>query len=126
MALTRKQSDQLWGEDLPYSQIRLTTETRVLGDRVSRVFAVVEIDINPLTYRIVKQHRSEFADDPRIQDLLDHATYRGQDHGYISCAFMHELRGPEALEAARDAARMSEEVLIRMHEFVMDYLQLKR
>lgn len=126
MHLTQKQRDQLWGEDLPYSQVRLTTETRILGDRVSRVFAVVEVDMNPLTYRTVKRHRDAFADDQRIQDLIDHAEYRGQAHGYISCAFTEELRGPDVLEAARDAARMSEATLIRMHEFVMDRLGTRK
>lgn len=125
MNLTPQQRDQLWGEDLPYSQVRLTTETRILGDRVSRIFAVVEVDINPLTYRMVKRYRDTFANDQRVQDLLDHAEYRGQAHGYISCAFTQELRGPDVWEAARDAARMSEEVLIRMHTFVMERLDIR-
>ncbi|MBI2634831.1 hypothetical protein HYW82_04155 [Candidatus Peregrinibacteria bacterium] len=53
MKLTQKQRDQLWGEHGPYSEAKLITETRILDDQVSRVFVVVEVAINPLTYEII-------------------------------------------------------------------------
>lgn len=48
MKLTKKDTDKLWGEEGPYSEARLIVETRILDDRVSRIFLVVEVSINPL------------------------------------------------------------------------------
>ena len=70
MKITKKQRDKLWGETGPYSQANLTIQTRILDDKISRVFLVIEADINPLTYEIVKQNRSKFKDDIMIQQLL--------------------------------------------------------
>lgn len=38
MKLTPKQTDGLWGETGPYSQVQLIVETRILNNSVSRVF----------------------------------------------------------------------------------------
>ena len=43
----------LWGETGPYSQANLRKEARILDDQVSRVFLVVEADINPTTFEII-------------------------------------------------------------------------
>jgi len=58
MKLTQKQIDQLWGEHGPYSEAKLIIETRILDDRVSRIFIVVEVAINPLTFEIISKIRS--------------------------------------------------------------------
>ena len=42
----------MWGEDGPYSQVRLCEEARILDDCVSRVFLVVEAEINPFTFEL--------------------------------------------------------------------------
>ena len=59
MKLTPKQIDGLWGETGPYSQANLIIQTRILDDRISRVFLVVEADINPLTYELIKKHQAQ-------------------------------------------------------------------
>jgi len=71
MKLTKKQKDMLWGETGPYSQANLTKQVRILDDEISRVFLVVEVEINPTTFEIVEKHRSddEFKNDIKIQQL---------------------------------------------------------
>ena len=79
--LTKKQKDLLWsgGGKGPYSQANLIKQIRILDDSVSRVFLVVETEINPTTFEIVNsnRHDDEFKNDIVIQQLLDKAEYRG-------------------------------------------------
>jgi len=119
MKLARKQKDALWGETGPYSQANLTIETRILDDKVSRVFLIVGVDINPLTYELVKKHRAQFADDPKILQLLDHAEYRGQEFGYMTSAFEAEYRDESVMREAQEQLKYTIETLIKMHDFVM-------
>jgi hypothetical protein len=49
MELSQKQREELWGDGGPYSEIRMCVETRILDDSVSRIFVVVEANINPTT-----------------------------------------------------------------------------
>ena len=58
MNLTPKRIDKLWGETGPYSQANLVIQTRILDNKISCVFLVVEADINPLTYELIKKHRT--------------------------------------------------------------------
>ena len=75
--LTPKDYERMWGKNGPYSQVRLCEETRILDDSVSRVFLVVEAEINPFTFEYVQKHRQRFANDESVLQLLDHAEYRG-------------------------------------------------
>ncbi|MFZ2969554.1 MAG: hypothetical protein WA063_00235 [Minisyncoccia bacterium] len=125
MKLSKKQRDKLWGETGPYSQASLIFETRILDDKINRIFLNVEADINPLTYEIVKQNRNEFKGDEMIQQLLDHADNRGQEFGYVVSAFQEEYTGEEALAEAKIRLAYTEKTLIRMHKFVMDLLDIK-
>ena len=122
MKITERQKDELWGEDGPYSQANLIIQARILDDRVSRVFLVVEVDINPLTYRVVKKHRDEFNDDLMIQQLLDHSKYRGQEFGYVSCSFEAEYTDNEVMEEAKKHLEHSKNTIIKMHKFIIDWL----
>ena len=119
MNLTPKQIDKLWGETGPYSQVNLTTQTRVLDDSVSRIFLVVEAEINPLTYELIKKARAKFIDDLKIIQLLDHAEYRGQDFGYVTSAFEAEYRNESVMREAQERVKYTIETLIKMHKFVM-------
>lgn len=122
MKLTKEIKDKLWGETGPYSQSKLILETRILDDRVSRVFAVVECEINPLTYEIIKQNKDHFKKDKKITDLIDHSEFRGQSFGYVSMAFEHELTGPDVWEKAHKHLEYTKETIIKMHKFVMNLL----
>ena len=125
MPLTNRQIDQLWGENGPYSQVQLIIETRILDEQVTRVFANVETDVNPFTFRYIKKNRDKFADDQKIQQLLDHSDYRGQDFGYVSLAYSEQLdlQG-SSLAGAQFAVERCKETIIKMHRFVMENVVL--
>ena len=55
MKLTQKDKDKLWGDSGPYTEVKLIFETRILDDKVSRIFILVEVYINPLTFEIIKK-----------------------------------------------------------------------
>ncbi|MBI3020062.1 MAG: hypothetical protein HYY60_01930 [Parcubacteria group bacterium] len=123
--LIKKDFERMWGEDGPYSQVRLCEETRILDDSVSRVFLVVEAEINPFTFEYVRNCREHFTDDEPVLQLLDHAEYRGK-FGYVVSAGEVELRDEESRAFARKQADMTTKMLIRMHAFVMDEYDLRR
>lgn len=126
MKLTQKQRDQLWGEQGPYSEARLSIETRILDDRISRIFVVVEVSINPLTYEIIDKNIKQFADDEMITQLITHAENCGQNFGYVSMAFIAEYRDESVMKKAQKVLEYSKSTIIKMHKFVMDLLDLKR
>lgn len=126
MELTQKQRDKLWGEVGPYSQANLTLETRILDDKVSRVFIEVEVNINPLTYEIIKQNIKQFKNDPMITQLIAHAENRGQEFGYVSCAFSREYKEESVMEEAKKCLEYSKKTIIKMHQFVMDLLDIPK
>ncbi|HCC83811.1 TPA: hypothetical protein DEP96_03095 [Candidatus Uhrbacteria bacterium] len=123
MTLTQQQKDEMWG-DKPYSQVRLITETRIWGDAVSRVFITVEIDLNPLTFNLIKKHRVLFKDDEEVQQLLDQAEDCGEKEGFVTCAFLEEYTGEVVLARAAKRAKECEDMLIGLHEFVMAKLDI--
>lgn len=122
--LTPKDYERMWGEDGPYSQVRLCEETRILDDSVSRVFLVVEAEINPFTFEYAREHRQKFANDESVLQLFDHAEYRGK-FGYVVGAGEVELEDEESRQFARKQADMTIKTLIRMHAFVMDDFGLR-
>jgi hypothetical protein len=122
--MTPMECARMWGEDVPYSQVRLCEETRILGNGVSRIFLVVEAEINPFTFEKVGEYREHFSDDMPVLQLLDHGEDRGK-FGFVVGAGEVELRDEEAIEFARKQADMTIATLIRMHAFVMDMYELK-
>lgn len=118
--------DRLWGGDGPYSEVHLTIETRILDKKVSRVFLVVEVNINPYTYECIRTHRVLFQNDELIQQLLDHSEYRGQEDGYVSLAFSDEYSNAQVMENAQDAVDRCQSTIIKMHTFVMQRLNKEK
>jgi hypothetical protein len=119
--LTSKQTTLLWGDTGPYSQAKLIREVRILDDGVSREFIIVEVDINPTTFELVKRHRrdAEFRDDEAIQQLLDHASWRGPEFGYAGEAFSVEYTDESVWAAADEVLLRVQYTVIKMHKFVM-------
>lgn len=121
--LTTKQKELLWSGDGkgPYSQVNLTKQVRILDDSVSRIFLVVEADINPTTFEIVNSNRNdeEFKNDIKIQQSLDHAEYRGPEFGYVTAAFEEEYKDNDTIARAEDALKYTQESIIKMHNYVM-------
>ncbi len=122
--LTKRQAEMLWtgGGDGPYSQAKLIKELRILDDSVSRTFLIVEVEINPTTFELVKKNRNHkyFKDDIAIQELLNHADYRGPEFGYVSMAFGGEYRDGVMLMDAELALQRSKDTIIKMHKFIME------
>ena len=125
MKITQKQREELWGEGGPYSQVKLVTEARILDDRVSRTFLIVEADINPFTYRLIKKHHARFKDDPMVGELLDRAEYRGSQFGYVACTFSDEYHNESVMKEAQCVLECTQEAIIKMHRFVIDLLGKK-
>ena len=115
--------DKLWGEEGPYSEAQLIIETRILDDRVSRIFIIVEMYINPFTFEMIHKNRKLFTSDPLIQQLLNHSEFRGQSFGYVSCAFEEEYTGSEVMKRAKQNLEYSKKTIIKMHKFVMSLLK---
>ena len=126
MNLTQKQKDRLWGVNGPYSQANLIIQTRILDDKVSRIFLCVEAEINPLTFELLEKHRAQFIDDQKILQLLDCAEYRNDEFGYIVSAFEAEYRNENVMREAQEHLNYTTELLIKIHEFVMDLIGLHR
>ena len=127
MKLTNEQRDMLWGKRGPYSEASLKKQVRILDDRISRIFLEVEVNINPTTFKLVKKHRNdkEFKDDIIIQQFLDHADYRGQKFGYVSCAFSGEYIDKKVLKEAERSLKYSQEIIIKMHKFIINKMSEK-
>ncbi|MDP2741670.1 MAG: hypothetical protein Q8O66_03235 [bacterium] len=125
--LTAKQKDLMWsgGGNGPYSQVNLIKQVRILNNLVSRIFLVVETEINPTTFEIIKENRNEdeFKNDIPIQQLLNHAEYRGPEFGYVVAAFEEEFIDDEVMVRAEYALKYTQESIIKMHDYVMrEYL----
>lgn len=123
--LTPADFERMWGEDGPYSQVRLCEETRILDDSVSRAFLVVEAEINPFTFEYIQKHRQQFVDDEPILQLLDYAEYRGK-FGYVVGAGEVELGDEDSKQFVRKQADATIETLIRMHRFVINEFNLAK
>ncbi|MDD3480723.1 MAG: hypothetical protein PHW75_00635 [Patescibacteria group bacterium] len=124
--LTKQQIDELWGQDGPYSEVRLVIEKRILDDQISREFLVVETNINPFTFKFIKKNRKLFKDSEMIQQLLNNSEYRGPAFGYVSNAFCGHYTGEDVMEKAEKAAARSSKLIIELHKFVMDSLGIDK
>ena len=122
--LSSKEKVELWGETGPYSEARIVINHRILDESVSRVFIEVEVAINPFTYKIIKKNRKEFKNDPMMQQLLDHAEFQGQAHGYVSCAFRSQYTNESVMSEAEKHLEYAKRTIIKMHKYILNYLNL--
>lgn len=121
MKLSDEQREKLWGEDGPYSQVNLIVQNRILDDSISRTFLIVEAEINPLTFEIIKDNRGEFENSEIIKQLLEKADYRGE-FGYVICSYEREFINKKDMEKAQQAVEYTREAIIIMHRFVIKIL----
>ena len=124
--LSKADISKLWGEDTPYSQVNLIEQTRVLGDGISRIFLVVEAEINPFTFEYALMNKSLFKKEPAIQQLLENAEYRGPSEGYRICVGEEELIDKQSFEVAFSYRKVALENILKMHELVIKDFDLKR
>lgn len=120
MATTSEQTELLWGDGGPYSQVQVIREVRVLDDGLGRTFYYVKANVNPTTYATLKAIADQIADE-EVQAFLRDATYISNDEGYE-----WHVYGQSALSSrgANRAAEKATDVVIRMHRLVMDVLQV--
>lgn len=123
MKLSAKDRFELWGESGPYSQVNLIWQDRILDDAVSRTFIIVEVEINPFTFRLIKKYRVEFKGDIMINQLIDYAEYRGSKYGYVASVFEAWLNDESAPDQAEIHRRYARETIIRIHKFVLEKLK---
>ncbi|TSC59530.1 MAG: hypothetical protein Greene041662_439 [Candidatus Peregrinibacteria bacterium Greene0416_62] len=125
MKISDNDRDMLWGEDGPYSEAKLVLNTRILDDHVSRVMVEVEANINPTTFRIIKKNKHHFANDPVLTQLLETARYDGKHNGYLVSAGVEEWSDdPAVMKRAQERLRYMKDAIMRMHEFVIEHLEL--
>jgi hypothetical protein len=118
----RRTKGKLWGEDGRYSQVNLIFQDRILDDSISRTFLVVEAEINPLTFEMIRDNGEEFKDNEIIRQLLGKADYRGK-FGYVICSYEKEFRNKKDMEKTQYAVEYTTEAIVLMHRFVMRVLR---
>ena len=123
MKLSQTEKEMLWNEEGPYSEAKIVINTRILDESVSRIMVEVEGFINPTTFRIVKKQKKYFLDDPVVLELLSSAKYEGKAYGYHVSAGVEEYTDESVLHRSKDKLEYMKEAIIRMHQFVMRYME---
>src|SRR3989344_8967571 len=123
LVLTEKERQKMWDDEGPYSEAYMTFETRILDEKISRIFIKVYLSINPLTFELIRKNKKQFKNDKRIMDILEYGELRYEELGYEAQLF----RAPydnETLEIANKILGEVEEAVIKMHKFVRDYFDI--
>lgn len=121
MKYNYKLYDELWGDDEPYSQVQVLKETRILGNKVVRTIYYVYANINPTTYHTLKKNKEQIKDSMILKFLRD-AEYRSKKEGYEWYLYSQETNNSKR---ANIIANQMIKVVIKMHELVMEFLNLK-
>lgn len=105
----------LWSENLPYSEVHLRREVRIIGDMVSSEWLYLEVLVNPFTYRTVQRKRGEIKSD-FIQKFLEEANHIPEyDDGYEWVLRFH-ITEQESAERRLEEAQAA---VIEMQKLVM-------
>jgi sulfur relay (sulfurtransferase) DsrC/TusE family protein len=120
MVLDKKTSEELWGEEGPYSQVQITKEIRILDEKISREFYYVYANINPATYKILKKNKKKIKED-FIHEFLRDAEFKSEKEGYIWYLYTQQTNNPKE---ANIIAKKLTGMVIRMHRMVMKYLRI--
>lgn len=116
----------LWNPEGPYSEAKIIMNTRILDDSISRVTVEIDGNINPTTFKVVKKHKKHFKDDAIVLELLENARYEGKGWGYhVSMGFEQMGIGDDEgiMDRAQKKLQLLKDAIIRMHEFMLDYLE---
>lgn len=126
MKVKPRDMQALWGDSGPCSQVNIKTQVRILDDSISRVFLLVEVEINPYTYSFVKKHLKDFAEDETVCDIINNCRYMGKNMGYVAVPYDEELAHyPETFldfklfDEANGIHKIMNRAIIRMHEYVI-------
>lgn len=126
LKLTQYDKDRLWGEEGPYSETHIKTQSRILGVSVSRIFLVVEAHINPFTFEYVEKNLDFFPTNHPVHNLIKNASYEGGSYGYVVIAGEEEFIDQRSLKLVHGYLDTLTSIVIEMHEFVIARCGLKR
>jgi hypothetical protein len=126
LKLTQSDKKRMWGEECPYSETHIKTQSRILGAYVSRIFLVVEAHINPFTFEYVAKNLDYFPANHPVRELIKNALYEGGDYGYVVQAGQEEFVDQRSLKLAHEYLKTLTSIVIEMHEFVIARYGLKR
>jgi len=124
--LSKPDRQKLWGDGGPYSEVHLIEQSRILDTGISRVFLIVEMKINPFTFEYFFHNRQKFQDDHDLQELLDHAEFRGASEGYVVMAGEEELKDKRSSDLAFSYRTRAVEQIVKMHKVVIEAFALKK
>lgn len=127
MNLSDKQMAELWGDGGPYSEAKMIIENRILDDSITRICLAVEANINPTTYKIIKNNLEDFSDDSIIEALIDTAIYQGKENGYLLTAFSIKFftrdKNDDIMKEAEKKLEETNEAIIKMHKYVLEKIE---
>ncbi|MCC5816368.1 MAG: hypothetical protein JJT78_16580 [Leptospira sp.] len=108
----------LWGDDLPYSQVYITKEIRILEYEVTRTFYFVHTDINPATYETLKANKRKIKNKEILTCLSEAEPLEGGN------GFKWLVLGSDEVtyEEAEEYASKLTDTIIEMHKLVMELL----
>ncbi len=114
--------NNLWGEGVPYSQVYLSKEIRILGSGITREVFYIYADINPKSYNILFQHKNKITDTD-IHRFLEEAEFDKIVDGYKWYIFSANVEMTNTKEIER-IVKKANEVIIKIHEKVMEILDI--
>ncbi len=112
----------LWGEGVPYSQVYLSREIRILGSGVSREYYYVTSDINPGSYDALLKNRDKIVD-ADIQAFLKTAEFDAGIDGYKWYLYSTQV-GAEEESEVQVVLKDAVEKVIKLHKTVIGLLNI--
>lgn len=89
-----KNYDPFWGDGLPYSQVSLTREVRIIDTEISREFYYITANINPGTHDLLKKNVKKLPQ-PVVADFLENSKFVDWSEGYQWLLYSREIMGDE-------------------------------
>ena len=117
--LCQQEQAGLWGEDVPYSQVHIEKEIRILGNQVSRTFVEICSYLNPTTRNLLMERLTDIPSEWRA--LLERAEDMGFEHGYRLFFGRYQLLDGDEKET-REREKEATDLICAMHSFAMDML----
>ncbi|NLK52442.1 MAG: hypothetical protein GX295_08375 [Syntrophomonadaceae bacterium] len=111
----------LWGDGVPYSQVRVEREIRIVDRNIGREIYYVFANINPTTIRVLQWGKDKIKD-AEILQVINEVKYRGHQDGYI---YWPTDRLYDSLVEANQIGTETARIIEQMHLLVVEWLGLK-
>lgn len=113
----------LWGEDIPYSQVHVDKEIRILGDQTSRTFVDLYSYLNPTSHALLLENAERIPSE--WLPLLTRAENMGFEHGFRISIGRYELHKEDASKLQEQEQEIVK-MISAMHAFVIQVLGAKK